>query len=142
MKHDYKRAYEYCLDKQDFIHILVKPAMKHSVAHTFLVWSAMKMLTKINGISNVLDWDTRESDITFRYNNKKFALEIETGTLLKKKIQLRAKVDYLNEKYKDNWMIIVSKKNLVPKYSQFGRVSSRSDVPKKLKKMLKLVPSL
>ncbi len=140
LKYNYKRAYEYCLDKQEFIHVLVKPTMKHSVTHTFLVWSAMKMLNKISGVRDVLDWDTKEADIIFKYNSKKFALEIETGTLLKKKSQLREKIDYLNSKYKDCWMIIVSKKNLVPKYSKFGKVSSRSEVPKKLKKLLKLAP--
>lgn len=137
MKYRYKRAYEYCLDKQVFVYVLVKPTMRHSITHTFLVWSAKRMLNKLNGVTDVLDWDTRETDITFKYNKKEFALEVETGTLLKKKSQLRNKIDYLNSKYKERWMIIVSKKNLVSKYNQFGRVASRSEVPKKLKKLLK-----
>ncbi len=137
LKYGYKRAYEYCLNEEDYIHVLVKPTMKHSVTHTFLVWSAMKWLFKIKDITNIIDWDTREADITFKYSKQLFAIEIETGTLLKKKHQLRAKIDYLNRKFKNRWMIVVSKKAIASKYSKFGLVSTRSEFQKKLKKLLK-----
>ncbi|MEK6927464.1 MAG: hypothetical protein AABX11_03445 [Nanoarchaeota archaeon] len=137
LKNGYKRAYEFCVFEQDYVRVLVKPTMKHSVTHTFLVWSAVKMISKLNGTSNVFDWDTRESDITFKYHNKNFAVEIETGTLLSKKVQLRAKIDYLNSRYKNRWMIVVSKKSLLSKYRKFGLVSSRSEFQKKLKNLLK-----
>lgn len=137
MKYDYKRAFEYCVCEQDYIHVLVKPTMKHSITHTFLVWSVKKFVSKMIDVTNVVDWDTRDPDITFKYKKKDFALEIETGTLLKKQRQLRAKIDYLNNRYKNRWMIIVSKKTLMPKYRRFGPVSARSELEKKLKKLLK-----
>lgn len=137
LKYDYQRAYEYCVHDQDSIHVLVKPAMRHSVTHIFLVWSVMKLLRSMKEISDVQDWDTRETDIAFKHQKNCFALEIETGTLLKKKVQLRRKIEYLQSKYKDRWMIIVSKKSLASKYRKFGPVATRSEVPKKLEKMLK-----
>jgi hypothetical protein len=125
------------VEKQKYLSVLIKPTMHHSKTHTFLVWSVKNLLRKTKGISNILDYDTREADINFRYNREVFALEIETGTLLSKKHQLRAKVDYLNERYSDRWMFVVSNKNLLSKYRKFGVVSSRSELPRKLKKLLK-----
>lgn len=130
LKYDYKRAYEYCVCEQDYVRVLVKPPLRHSVTHTFLVWSVMKLLNKIDRITNVADWDTVEADVIFKYLKKQFALEVETGTLLKKKVQLRRKIEYLQSKYKDSWMIIVSKKSIASKYRQFGLVATRSEVPK------------
>lgn len=137
MKYGYKRAYEYCVYEKDYIRVLVKPTMKHSVTHTFLVWSVMRILLEMKDVTNIVDHDTRDADITFQFKKKRFALEIETGTLLSKKVQLRAKIDYLNSRYKDHWMIIVSKKALLSKYSKFGPVSSRAEVEKRLQKLLK-----
>lgn len=137
LKHGYKRAYEFCVFEQENVHVFVKPTMKHSVTHTFLVWSAVKMISKINGTSNVYDWDTREADVSFKYHDKYFAVEIETGTLLSKRVQLRRKIDYLNSRYKNRWMIIVSKKSLLSKYRKFGFTSCRSEFPDKMKKLLK-----
>lgn len=137
MKHGYKRAFEYCVYEQNYIRVLVKPTMKHSITHTFLVWSTMRLLRNMREITGIHDWDTREADITFIYKKKRFAIEIETGTILSKKLQLRAKIDYLNTRYKDHWLIIVSKKSLLAKYSKFGPVSPRAEVEKRLKKVLK-----
>ena len=137
LKHGYNKAYEYCVFEQDCLHVFVKPTLKHSVTHTFLVWSAMRLLKNMKGVYNVFDWDTREADVCFKYFKKDFAVEIETGTLLSKKVQLRNKIDYLQSKYKDRWIILVSKKSIASKYSKFGKVTTRVDAPKKLKKLLK-----
>jgi uncharacterized protein YjiS (DUF1127 family) len=137
LENGYSHCNEFCVEKQKYLSVLIKPTMHHSKTHTFLVWSVKNLLRKTKGVSNILDYDTREADINFRYNHLLFALEIETGTLLSKKHQLRAKVDYLNEKYSDRWMFVVSNKNLLPKYREFGVASSRSELPKKLKKLLK-----
>ena len=91
----------------------------------------------MKGVYNVFDWDTREADVCFKYFKKDLAVEIETGTLLSKKVQLRNKIDYLQSKYKDRWIILVSKKSIASKYSKFGNVTTRVDAPKKLKKLLK-----
>lgn len=137
MKYGYKKAYEFCVKEQEFIHALVRPPMKHSVTHTFLVWSVSKYLNSLPEITDVADWDTREADITFRYNRKLCAIEVETGTLLSKKKQLRNKFDYLSGRFKNRWITLVSKKALLCSYKKFGPVSARSEFPNKLKKMLR-----
>lgn len=138
LKNGYSYLNEYCVEHGKIIQTLVKPESNHSKTHTFLVWSVMRYLHKLKAVSNVKDYTAVEADIVFVSNGEKYALEIETGTLLGKKFQLSQKVDYLNRKYKDRWMFIVSNKNLLPKYRKFGVATSRSELPKKLKKLLKI----
>lgn len=135
---DFNYTTEYCVFEKRLITVLAKPTMHHSITHTFLVWSAGRLLESLPKVSHILEHDTRDADVTFRCKKEIYALEIETGTLLSKKAQLRSKVSYLNRKYPGKWMFIVSNKNLAPKYSKFGPVSQRKDMEKKLKKMLKL----
>ena len=137
LDHDYSYLNEYCVEHGRIIQTLVKPTSNHSKTHTFLVWSVKRYLNKLKEVSNVHDYDAVEADIVFKCRDQKFALEIETGTLLSKKFQLTQKVDYLNGKYKDRWMFIVSNKNLLSRYRKFGVVTSRSELPKRLKKLLK-----
>src|SRR3989338_5052476 len=63
-KHGYKRTSEFCVDKKKLINVLVKPAMRHSVTHTFLVWSVLQMLNRIRGITDVQTKDTRSEEHT------------------------------------------------------------------------------
>ena len=136
-KHEYKSANEWCVFEKRNIRTFVKPPMHHSIKHTFLVWSAMRYLKTIKGVHDIWDWDTKEADITFKYNKQTFAIEIETGTLLGKKVQMRNKYDYLTSKYKDRHLTLVSKKSLTSKYAKYGTVTTRADFQKKVKKMLK-----
>jgi len=135
-ENEYNHCNEFCVDQQKSLSVLVKPTMQHSNTHTFLVWSVKTMLSKVKGVSGIEEFETREADIRFRYHGMPFAIEVETGTLLSKKHQLRNKVLYLNQKYPERWLFLVSNKNLLPKYRKFGAVSSRSELPKKLKKLL------
>ncbi len=136
-KHGYHRTCEYCVDRKRLLNVLVKPAMRHSVTHTFLVWSVLRLLDRLKGVTDIQTRDTREADIRFKFRSLRFAIEIETGSLLSKKHQLRAKAVDLISKYGDRWIILVSKKSLLPKYRIYGKVCSRSDVEKVLKKLLK-----
>ena len=80
---------------------------------------------------------TIDADITFKYNNKIFALEIETGTLLSKKKQTEEKVNYLNDKYPNKWMFIVSNKDLIWRYRKLGFSTQRNEVEKNLQILLR-----
>lgn len=74
--------------------------------------------------------------MTFYYNKKQYAIEIETGNLLKKKDQLDEKIKHLNRKYRDSWLVIVSHRDLVPKYRKFGLTSDRKNARKTLERLL------
>ena len=80
--------------------------------------------------------DTRDADITFIHYNKKYAIEIETGTLLKKIRQLKNKTHYLNNKYPHRWFFVVSNRNLQSQYKKYGITAQRSRVSETLTKML------
>ena len=138
LKEGYKQVNEYCVTKRKIITILIKPILNHSIAHTFLVWSTRKLLEKYEKIEDIFEHETRDADLTFVFEGKTFAIEIETGSLLRKKKQLEEKIKYLNRKYGKSWMIVVSKRDLVRKYSKFGICTQRKGVCEKFEKMLKI----
>jgi len=136
LEEDYKQVNEYCVAKKEIITVLIRPTLNHSIAHTFLVWSVRRLLEEYTMIEDILEHETRDADLTFEVNGKDFAIEIETGTLLRKKKQLEEKIKFLNERYEDRWMIVVSKRDLVKKYKKFGLCTQRKWVSENLEKML------
>lgn len=132
----YKQVNEYDIFSQSVRTFLVKSPLNHSSSHTFLVWSIKRLIEDIKGTEKVEEHITREADITFRYKKKVFALEIETGNLLSKKDQLKAKVAMLNRKYGKRWMFVVSNKELLPLYRKWGTSTQRTEVEKVLEKWL------
>jgi len=138
LEEGYKQVNEYCVSQKCVIVVLIRPTLNHSVAHTFLVWSTRKLLEKYGTIENIIEHETKDADLTFQIDSKTFAIEIETGTLLRKKKQLLEKIKFLNKKYKNKWMIVVSKRNLVKKYRRFGLCTQRNGVSEKLEKMAKI----
>jgi len=133
----YHAINEYCVLENKLIPVLVKPTLNHSPTHTFLVWSVAKLLKKFPKIERIIEHDTRDADITFRIKNKIYAIEIEKGSLLRKQRQLKEKIESLDDAYRDNWLILVSNKNLAKKYKKFGNVSTRKDLRKKIEKWIK-----
>jgi hypothetical protein len=135
----YVQLNEYDIISGSLVTALVKPTLNHTATHTFLVWSVIRFLQdNIEFAEDIEEHETRDADITFKYAGKVYALEIETGNLLKKQKQLREKVNYLNKKYKNKWMFVVSNKNLVSKYREFGLATQRKEVEKNLLKMLNI----
>lgn len=132
----YKQVNDYDLFSKSVRTFLINPPLNHSPQHTFLVWSVKKLVEDIKGTEKVEDHITRDADITFRYK-KIYALEIETGNLLSKKDQLKAKIAMLNRKYGKRWMFVVSNKELLPQYRKWGPSTQRTEVEKVLEKWLK-----
>ena len=136
LEEGYKQVNEYCVAKKKVITVLIKPILNHSVAHTFLVWSTRRLLEEYAMIEDILEHETRDADLTFEVDGKDFAIEIETGTLLRKKEQFGKKIRRLNEKYGDGWMVVVSKRDLIKKYNKFGLCTQRKWVSENLEKLL------
>jgi len=120
------------------ISVLIKlhEKLNHSREHIFLVWS-IKRLLESKGIKIIEEHLTKGADITFKHKKKWFAIEIETGKLLKAPKQLKEKVNYLKKQYPDRWMFVVSNEKLVSKYSKFGLSTSRNQVQENIEKLLK-----
>jgi hypothetical protein len=133
----FKQVNEFCVLEKKRISVLVKPFGNHTISHEFLVWSAKRLLKKTEGIRKIEEHLTRDADLTFEFNRKEFALEIEKGELLRKHQQLKEKIDYLNENYPNRWMIIVSNRDFFTKYKKFGFTSTRKQLSENLPKLLK-----
>ena len=133
----YKQVNEFCVLEKKRIPVLVKPFGNHTRSHEFLVWSAKRLLKKTEGIKKIHEHLTRDSDLTFEFDGKKFALEIEKGELLRKHQQLKEKIDYLNKHYPKRWMIVVSNRDFFTRYKKYGFTSTRNRLSENLLKLLK-----
>jgi len=129
---------EYDIIEKKLLPVLIKTDVGHSPAHLFVVWSVKRYLKTIEWVSKIEEHFTRDADLTFNYGGKKFAFEIETGTLLGKKEQLTEKVKYLNRKYRKRWAFVPTNRNLVGKYNEFGTSIQRSQMSNFLEKWLKI----
>ena len=132
----YKQVNEYCVLEKKIINVLVKPVLNHSPTHIFLVWSAIRLLKKLEGVSRIKEHETVDADITFKFKNKTYAIEVEKGSLLRKKDQFSQKIYFLREKYDNRWIVLVSNKNLISKYKKFESISTRKDFEENLIKLL------
>lgn len=129
---------EYSMIEHKYIRYMINSRSNHTPTHTFLVWEMHKLLKTIEGVTNIKEHLAVDADITFKFNNKYYAIEAEKGDLLRKKDQTQIKLDYLNRKYRKRWMFLVSNKNLLPKYQKLGFSTQRSRVLKNLKVLLKI----
>jgi len=135
---EYVQVNEFDIIEKKIIPVFIKKVLKHSPSHIFLVWSARRFLETIKGIGRIEENLTRDADLVFDYNKERYAIEVETGTLLEKKKQLESKVKYMNDIYPDRWIFLVTNRNLVPKYRKYGPTTQRINLEKNLKKMLKI----
>jgi hypothetical protein len=133
----FKQVNEYCVLEKKRIPILARPFGNHTISHEFLVWSSKRLLKSTEGVKNIQEHLTRDADLTFEFNGKKFALEIEKGELLRKHQQLKEKIDYLNKNYPKRWMIVVSNRDFFTRYKKFGFTSTRMRLSENLSKLLK-----
>ncbi len=134
----FEQVNQFDILEKRFISVLIKlyEKLNHSREHIFLVWSVKQLLEKM-GIDIIEEHLTKGADITFKHNKKWFAIEIETGKLLRAPKQLRKKVNYLNKQYPERWLFIVSNEKLVSRYAEFGLSTQRNRVQENIEKLLK-----
>jgi len=73
----YELANEYCVFRKRVVSTYIKPILHHSKTHVFLVWSVKKFLKKYQGVSKIIEHETRDADLTFKYGGKTYALETQ-----------------------------------------------------------------
>jgi hypothetical protein len=114
---------------------LVKPRYNESIGHCFLVYDIANYLE--NKVDNLEIFVANKPDIVFKMNDKKIALEIETGKLLKNnRKQFENKIELLKKNY-DTWFIVVTDRNLVTKYSRYGETIDKRYIVSKLDSIIK-----
>ena len=110
--------------------------MNHSRTHTFLVWSTKNFIEQKFTVQDLEFHNAHDADVTFKYKGKHYAIEIETGTLLKKNRHLAEKIKFLNRKYPHRWIFLVSNRNLIRKYKEHGITCQRKTIEKTITKIL------
>jgi conjugal transfer ATP-binding protein TraC len=113
---------------------ILKPRFNESPQHFFLTCDIANYLKKFT--SKVELFVTKKPDIVFTINNKKYAVEIETGKIKDNK-KLKEKAFLLNKEYGNNWFFVVTDKNLVSKYSQLGRTFEKRNIASKILQIAK-----
>ena len=96
---------------------LLLPRFNESFTHLFLVHNISEFLEK-NGIEIEL-FITKKPDIVFQINGKRFAIEVETGSIFSKIDRMKEKLKVL-ENY-DSWFFVVTNKNKVKEYAKYGK---------------------
>ena len=76
------------------------------------------------------------SGYLFEINNKKYAIEVETGSAFKKIKDLKEKIKLLNKNY-HKWFFVVTDRNLVKKYKNLADSHDLRFLKKKLQNLLR-----
>jgi len=84
------------------------------------------------------NYKTVKPDIIIEFKNRKVAIEIETGKVLRNnRKQFIEKVNRLDKDFGDNWFFVVTNRNLVKKYKKYGPTYTRKNVIKAIEKYVK-----
>nr|MBA4405300.1 hypothetical protein [Nanoarchaeum sp.] len=112
---------------------LLKPRFNESIEHFFII---KKIEEYIKGYTDKVEiYTTRLPDIVFEVNDRKIAIEVETGLKLREENpRIEDKVKHLNKEYKDDWFFVVIDWRDKIKYEKYGKTYLRSEVPAILKK--------
>ena len=113
---------------------LLQPRHNESLMHLFMTHNISEFLEK-NGIETQL-YTTKKPDIVFEINGKNYAIEIETGSVLRKVSRMKEKLKVLNQY--DKWFFVVTDPNRVKKYLKFGDAVSARYVKSRLNKFIEL----
>lgn len=107
-----------------------------SKEHTFLVQAIKDYLTSyIDKININL---TQLPDITFDYNSKTYAFEIETPRRLAgKRDRLKDKANKNNELYPNRWWFVPTRSAYAKTFKKYGKVIIRTQLPSFLDSIFK-----
>jgi len=83
-------------------------------------------------------FETKKPDIVFKINNIEYAIEVETGKILKHNTkQLLEKIRLLKKDFGDNWFFVVTNRKDFKKYNQLGKTLTKLTLINQLNKILK-----
>ncbi len=114
---------------------LIKQRSNESESHCFLTYDIAEYIKKFT--DKVWLYETIKPDIVFEVDNKKYAIEIETGKVIKDKRKIENKIKLLNEEYGENWFFVVTNRNLDSQYANLGKTYNKRNITKKLTEVLK-----
>jgi len=116
---------------------LIRPRFNESLPHAFMVFELAHFIRKQE--CKVWLHQTRDADIVFEANGKKYAIEVETGTSINHyhtKL-LDEKIKYLKKTYGNNWFFVLTNKKLGPAFSRLGPTTDKRYILNKIKGIIK-----
>ncbi len=130
----YEKTHQWDIESKESKEMMIKKRHNESHSHAYLVGALLKHLRDELSWDEVKIYETKLPDLVFSVNGFDWAIEVETGTQYKKNPKaLKEKVQNNNKKYgKDGWFFVVTNKNLIAKYRQFGDTVDRNNVLDKL----------
>ena len=113
---------------------LLKPRYNESTEHFFVIKAIEEYLKKYT--VKVELYETRDADIVFEINEKRVAIEVETGAKLRNNNpRIEQKVQLLTKRYRTDWFFVVTDWKDKEKYKQYGEAFVRKEVPAIIKKL-------
>ena len=107
---------------------LLKPRYNESAEHFAVIKLIEKHIRKYT--DKIWLFETKEPDIVFEIDNKKYAIEVETGDKHRNaRNKLLKKVDYLNKEYGNNWFFVVTDWIHKENYIKLGKTAVRKEIP-------------
>lgn len=135
---EYLQSHNYVQSRQHTIHgnkeeFMLKPGRGESIEHFFLIQNIAEYLKPKT--TNLEMFETTKPDIIFEMNGKKYAAEIETGSIyLKDKTKLQNKVNNLRKEFGNNWFFVVTNEKFAPAYNELGKTFTRKTFIKQFEK--------
>ncbi len=115
----------------------VRQRPNEGIPHAMAVFE-IKNFLESQGIKTQA-YQTKNPDIVFEENGKKYALEIETGKIISHPSRIEEKVKLLKDY--DEWFFIITNRNFVRKYKKFGIAIDPRYLKRFLIKLVKRVKS-
>ncbi len=113
-----------------------KPFFHETARHGILVFEIAEYLKHYT--KKIKQYLSVKPDIVFDINGKEWAVEIETGIILKKnKNQLLDKVESLKENYGRRWFFVITDRNLLKSYKRYGKTFTKRNIVGKIDKIMR-----
>ncbi len=119
---------------------LLKPRHNETINHMFMVYDVAAFLEKKK--IKLEMFTTKMPDIIFEIDGKKYAIEVETGTVAKHIQRLGEKIKLLNSQNYEDWFFVVTDRNLVRKYRKFGKTVDPRCIKYNLEKLIRKAQKL
>jgi len=125
---------EKSLDEKESYYLVFNDKFE-SPKHIILVKEIMDYLRRFT--KDIETYRTTMPDIIFTCNEIRYAIEVETGSILKDKSKIKNKVELCNNRFGKKWFFFVTNRNLEKEYAKFGRVSTKRNIKLIIEKIFK-----
>jgi len=133
----FKEVKIYGLNPNDGREFIIYPRGNCGDEH-FVLNHLIAEYIKENYDENVRITYAQDSDVIFSVDGEEWGIEIETGKVIRDKNQFENKIELLNKRYGNKWMIVVTNGKITWKYKKYTeRVYNRQNICNEISKLFK-----